>query len=479
MQAISSALNRLLEDGSWFVRAKEVNLFVVKASADLRKPALKILGGLEFHHDNRSAWVLFEEAYTRADSGWQVRAHRLLAHWEDRRAAFLKNEGIEMPSAPAPALAGQAGLLAHLDAGSRTARVAPFRGAAGAVATALRPPLEGLVLVLAPTIVEEVDALGNEIELLIKDPATKACRWVLLVDAAEPRPALLDRLDAKHWLQCDCVPDPKQHDKDLRALVYAPNPSFAGAAPRGVNPPRRVDDPPPVDPAVVERTLKEAGLSSEYLAKAPDLQRLVLGAALAMKEGKGVDAIRMQREARDLAASLGLAEVTVICQVSLASYLSGLNQRDLALTELRSAIELATRHDLGLQEAQARLALALLLSLQQRLPEAAREYAACATRAEKANVPLIAIEAWRLAAQLALQVKAEPQAISCFSEAIRVAVGSEKEMVKVSSAPEAARRLAALCRERGLIAQAESLYTQADAMERAEVGVDAAAQAEE
>ncbi|WP_437764914.1 hypothetical protein WMF27_32765 [Sorangium sp. So ce281] len=473
MQAISAALNRLLVEGSWFVRAKEVELLVVRTSADLRKPALRIVAGLEFHHDNRSAWVVLEDAYTLADPGWQVRAHRLLAHWEDRRAAFMQKEGIEMPAAAAPASAVSASPLAAQGAGRRAARVAPFRGAAGAVVAALRPPLEGLVVAIAPTVVEDAEALGNEIEALITEPALGPCRWVWMVDAAAPWPALLDRLGQDRAMRCECAPDPGQRDEDLRALVQAPNATFGRAAPRGVQPPRRVDEPPPLDPAVRERMLREAGLSPEYLEKAPDLQRLVLGAALAMKEGRGLDAVRMQREACDLAASLRLAEVTVLCQVSLASYLSALEQPNLAAKELRGAVDLAARHNLGLQEAQARLALALVLALQQRLPDAAREYAECARRADKANVPLLAIEAWRLAGQIALQMKTEQQAIACFSEAIRVAEGSEREVVKISSAPEAARRLAALCRERGLVAQAESLYTQADAMEQGEVGAPA------
>lgn len=475
MQAISNALNRLLEDGNWFVRAHEVRVLVVRTSADLRKSALKMIAGQEFHHDNRSAYVVFEDAHTRADSCWQVRAHRLLAHWEERRTAFLKKEGIEMPEALAPSLVEPAGLVAQPTLIARDLRLAPFRIAVQVVTAALRLPLSGVVLVLAPTMVEEMVAFGQDIEVLVKEPAMKACRWVLVVDAAAPRSALVDRLEAGSFLSCECVPDSKERDKDLRMLVHAPNGSMGGAAPRGVVPPPRVNGPPPADPALVKRALEQSGISPEYLVKAPDLQRLVLGAALAMQESKGADAIRMQREARDLAASLGLVEVTVICAVSLASYLSALDLRDLAVTELRSAIDLATRHNLGVQEAQARLALALILSLQQRLPDAAHEYAACAIRAAQVNVPLIAIEAWRLAGQLALQVKASQQAISCFSEAIRIAMGSEKDMVKLSSAPEAARRLAALCQERGLLAQAESLHQQADAMERAEVGVDAAA----
>lgn len=471
MQAISNAMNSLFEDGSWFVRAKELRLLVVRTSGDLRKPALAVLAGQEFHHDNRSAWVVLEDAYGRMESGWQVRAQRLLAHWEHRRAAFLKNEGINMPEAQVSPPAASVGLLASLGVGRRAVPLLPFREALSAVAAALRPPLEGLVIVLAPTIVEDVVALSGDLEALIEDQAVGRCRWVWVLDTTAPWPKLLDRLGQERALRCECVPDPVQHDKDLRALVNGPPASFGRAAPRGIEPPKRINEPPPLNPAVREQMLQQAGLSPEYLDKVPEMQRVLLGAALAMKDGKGADAIRMQREARALAASLGLVEVTIICQVSLASYLSGLDRRDLALAELHGAVKLAARYELGLQEAQARLALGLLLSLEQRLSEAAKEYAECAKRAEYAKVPLIAIEAWRLAAQIELQRKSKQQAISYFAEALRVAKDSERATVSLSSASEAARRLAELYRERGLSAQAESLYAQADAMERGEVGM--------
>ncbi|MFY1831922.1 hypothetical protein ACN47A_38760, partial [Myxococcus fulvus] len=82
--------------------------------------------------------------------------------------------------------------------------------------------------------------------------------------------------------------------------------------------------------------------------------------------------------------------------------------------------------------------------------------------------PLLAIEAWRLAGQIALQSAAEPQAVSCFKQAITLAQGSEPQQAQLSSAPEAARQLASLCRLRGLEAQAVSLFEQADQMERGE-----------
>lgn len=460
MQALSEALNRLFVDGSWFARDREVELLVVRAGAELRKTALQILAGLEFHHDNRSAWVVLEDSHSRAGAGWPVRANRLLANWEARREAFKKNEGIEMPPA---------GLSPEQAAVS-------FRDAGAAVLRALQPPLEGYVFVLAPAVVEDVDALGAEVEQLLRDPALRRSRWVWVLDEAAPWPRLLEQL-GKRAMRCDCVPDPAKHAGDLAALVSSSPQSFGRAGPRGVTPPKRVDDPPPLDPTQRDALLRKAGIEPEYLEKTPELRQLVLGAALAMKEGDGAQAIRLQRAACELTASLKLPEVTVICQVALASYLSGLGQREAALIELNAAVGLARSRDMGLQEAQARLAKALLLALDRRYNEAAREYVECATRAEKAKVPLLAIEAWRLVGQMAVQIKVGEQAITCFREAIRVAGGASPEAVQLSSASEAARKLAAIYRDRGMLAQAQSLFAQADAMERGEIGVRAEAEA--
>lgn len=462
MQAISSALNQLLETGSWFVRAGEIKLWVARVNADIRKTALQILAGLEFHNDNRSAWVILEDAYTKADPGWQVRANRLLAHWEDRRKAFREKEGIEMPKAQLGALAPPAREAPHA--------VDPMRNTCAAVLDALRPPLEGFVIVLAPGIVENLETMGVEIEALAKDMALRCCRWVWLLEATQPWPSLLERLGPV-GLRCECIPDPAQHKKDLDAMMAAPPTMIGRAGPRGVTPPKRVDDPLPMSPEEREAILRQAGLDPAYCEKAPDMQRLIFGAAMAMKDGKGSDALRMQREARDLAASLKLFEVAVLCQVALASYLSGLGRREEALAELHGAIELAQRHGLGLPEAQAHLAAALLLALGKRFPEAANEYAACARRSEEVKVPVLAIEAWRMAGQVNLQANVEAQAVSCFKEAIRVAEGSEVDTVKNSTASEVARKLANLYVRLDLPAQAESLFTQAEAMERGEVGI--------
>jgi hypothetical protein len=170
---------------------------------------------------------------------------------------------------------------------------------------------------------------------------------------------------------------------------------------------------------------------------------------------------------------LELRELVVICQIALASYLSGLNDLPRALAEAEGAAEYAAQHGLKQAESQARLAAGLLHALAKRLPEAAREYAASGRAAEQAGVPPLAIEGWRLAGQLALQAGNDAEAAASFGEAIRIASGSTPPMVQSSGAAEVARSLAAIYRKRGQGAQAASLETQADEIEAGSFGAAA------
>jgi hypothetical protein len=468
MQSLSDPLNRFHEDTAWFARAHEVRLLVVRTSGDLRKTVLKLLPMLEFHADNFSPWVVLPDAYTAKDDGWQVRANRLVSDWDRRREVFSK-EGIELPQAqvaPVPE--------PHRAPKGLSPGITVFHNTAASVRRALRDPLRGLVLILSPPVVDTPNDLERDIDALLRARALEACRFVLVLDSDSPVPqGLIDKL-ADCALLCNCVVDPQQQERDLEAMLGGGEESEAtssfGASPKGVVPPRRVDDPPEVPKEQSDAALREAGINPEFLVQAPRLRNLVLGAALAMKKGQGPDAIRQQREARDLACALEMHELHVICQIALANYLSGLGQTHEAVSELEQSVQYAAEHRLPMPESQAHLALGLLHALAQRMPQAACEYVRAALAAEVAKVDLLAIEGWRLAGQIALQAGSEEVGISSFAEALRVAAGSDAAVVRSSSASEAARQLAQHMSERGMNAQSESLYTLADQMERGEFG---------
>ncbi|MEM6994500.1 MAG: hypothetical protein AAF721_28550, partial [Myxococcota bacterium] len=353
MQSLSDALNRLQEDGSWFARAHEVKLLIVRTSGDTHGPALKLVPMLEFHHDNRSGWLLFEDAHTKADDGWYVRANRLAEHWGQRCKAFEK-EGVVMAPVEAP--------LPPSRLGASGLRI--FRDTSTRVLKELKDPLEGMVYVLAPAIIEDAGAFETDLTEVVGAPELARVRVIVIVDGATALPSKLLGALGKHAIVCDCTVDDAKKSADMRALLATGStPTFGMAAPAGVTPPKRVDDPPPLPPEERDAAMKEAGIDPRMMTEAPKLRNCVLGASLAMEEGNGAEAVRQQRQARDIAAELDLKDVKVISQITLASYLSGLDQRPLAIKELQDASKFAEENELHEQQAEAELALGLVHAL--------------------------------------------------------------------------------------------------------------------
>ncbi|WP_437478990.1 hypothetical protein WME75_31790 [Sorangium sp. So ce1014] len=465
MQSISDALSCLHDDAAWFTRARELRLLVVRTSGDLRGAVLDLLPGFEFHADNRSPWIVLDDARVGEDAGWMARSNRLAAAWERRREAYAR-DGIEVGAVPLPATAS----LRQSATAGPSPYLSVFELMTGAVLRASREPLRGLVLVVAPTIVDDARALDEEVARLLAARELAACRIVLVLDLDEPPPRRAMAVAGPLAVETRCAVEPRQKQADFTAfLASAPDGARASGGvvgPRGVAPPRRVDAPPELPREQRDALLRGAGINPAFVDESARFRDQILGAALAMQQGRGPDAIAQQRSACDLAASLDLAVVEVICRVTLASYLSALGRPEAAVDELERAVSVARAHRLPQQESQALLALGLVHALGQRFTDAARAYVNAARTAEAAGSPLLAIEGWRLAGQLGLLINAEEQAIDCLKEAVRVAADSEPDVAQLSSGPEAARRLAALCRARGWRVQAASLEEQADRLER-------------
>ncbi len=457
MQSISDALARFHGDTSWFARAKEVRVLFLRCGGDLRGSVLELLPKYEFHHDNRSAWVVLPDAHTRDDDGWRTRANRLVEHWELRRAAFAEaKESVELSpvTVPEPVSGG----------GPRDFEM--FAGTLAQMLASLRAPLQGMVVVLAPTIVDDDDALEQRLVELLTNDQLRQARWVVVLGEQRSPSTTLLRALGSGALVTECIVDQSQQERDLEDLLASGRgPSFGVAAPRGVIPPSRVDDPPPLTAEQRDAGLRDAGVDPRLITDGPGLRENVLAAALAMKRGRGPEAVKLQREAVEIAASLDLAPVEILCRITLSSYLSGLEQRDLAIQELEDASLRATEAELLVPLSQAQLALGLLHALDRRMVLAVRAYGMAATTAEGAGEPMLAIEAWRLAGQLALDGGEKHQAIAAFQRAIALAQDAPPDVAANSSASEIARRLASLCRGRGLVAQARSLDDQAERFE--------------
>lgn len=462
MESLARPLRALLEDASWFARATEVKLLHVRCDAALRKSALKVLLGMELHADNRSPFVLLEDAWKLVDTGWAMRSRRLVEHWEGRRRV-LAEEGIELGS-----LSGQRP--------ASTDPLAAFGGWLNLVLRCVRPPLEGLVVVLAPTQIEDAVAFESELRELMRRPELTSARWVV-VDVGE---APLERLHEEMGVAAmrnECVRDDDAFGQDLTAMMTSvdpelPGPASAGAAwPRGVIPPQRKGELAPTDDeqAEVDIELAAAGISPGLVGKQGQrMQQYMLAAAIQLKQGNGELALQYQREACNIADAIHAGRELVLQWMVLAGYELALGHEDESHRQYAGVAERAEQEGFFLERAQAGLALALIDCRAGRHPEAATRYARAAAFASRADATGLAIECWRLAGHMAAEASLEERAADCWQQAIELAEDSEADVAKTSSAPRAARQLAELLRARGLADRAAALEAQANRLEQGE-----------
>lgn len=460
MESMARPLRALHEDVSWFARATEVKLLHVRCGAALRKSALKLLAAGELSLDNQSPFVVLEDAWRLADGGWRVRAQRLAEHWEGRRRV-LSEEGIELGS-----LSGRAPASPDPHAA--------FGGWVNLVLQCVRPPLEGLVIVLAPALIEDGGLFEAELRELVMQPELAAARWIVMDMQEAPLAALHEELGARA-MQNACVRDDAAFVQDLNAMMASvdpelPGPARAGAAwPRGIIPPPRKGDRTPTveQQAEVDVELAAAGMSPALAgSQGARMQQYMLAAAVQMKLGNGELAIQHQREACRIAAEAQGERELVLQWMVLAGYELALGREDESYRQYAGVAQKAEELELHLERAQAGLALALMDARAGRHPDAAGQYARSAEHALKANATGLAIECWRLAGQMAAEAQLGDRATECWRQAIELAEGAAPDVAKTSSAPRAARELAALLRARGLGAQAESLEHQANRIEQ-------------
>jgi tetratricopeptide (TPR) repeat protein len=144
----------------------------------------------------------------------------------------------------------------------------------------------------------------------------------------------------------------------------------------------------------------------------------------------------------------------------LGSYALAAGVPDRARETYQHAATLAREAGLFEHQAQAELALGMMAVLDGDAPLAATHYARAGRVAEQGQSTVLAMECWRMAGQLALDHELEPSAVDCWKRALSLAHALPPALVQSTAAAEVARALAALCRKRGLIAQAESLERQ-------------------
>ncbi|MES1206890.1 MAG: hypothetical protein ABUS79_13215 [Pseudomonadota bacterium] len=456
MEAFAVPLRALIEDASWFARAKEIRLLHVVTTTDLADAALGVLMAQEYHADNRTPFARLDDGFAAGDPGWKTRASRLRELHESWRPK-LKEGGIVLRALPPAPAFGEP--------------IAGFATQVRQVADSLVAPLEGLVVVLAPTRIDDPAAWAESVRSLLAAPHLEDIRWILLTRdpaAAGPLDKLIETL-GPGGLAARCIPDDGAVDRDVAAALDraasaapgVPGPALMGAAwPRVPPPPRRGRTQ--LTQAEEKAALVDAGVDPPLTTEeGRTLRLLILRAAQALKTGRGSEAVRLQREARDLCDTLQMPKQAVLMELTLAAYLVYLAQRPLAAETYQKATARAEALNMPKEAAQAQLALAALHLVNKRPDLAAVTYARAGELARRGAVPLLAIEAYRLCGTYVTDTRLKADA---WQKAVAIGGELDPPEAKASSAAEAARALAALLRKMGMHAQATHVEEQGVAL---------------
>ncbi|HSS39757.1 MAG TPA: hypothetical protein VLT58_13405 [Polyangia bacterium] len=460
MDAILKPIERVQEAITWFLAATEQRLLYVQTSDALRVPILGKLASLEAHPRCQRAVVVLEAGVEPDDDGWATRCEELqLALDQARDRAAAADPPLEIrPVGPLVDASTPAAAFARL-----------LRGALDAV----RPPLEGLLVVLAPAWVNDATSWRAALGSLLPRAELARARFVVVDPEDGPARALAEQMGA-HAEIADGRIDDRAAKQAMAAMVAAMASAPAGAdasraaglaGPREL-PPVRIKAPPPLTPERRAQVMAEAGLPEAY-AVPETMQRIrlaVMQAAAAMGDGRAAEAVGLQREARDLAVTAGLVREPVLFEIMMGTYALQGGAPEHALGAFDGAARRAEERQLPELGAQALLAKGGALMTMKRFDDAAVVYAE-AGRTAGVKAPALAIEGYRVSGTLLASLRQEQQAIAVWQRALEIADGVPPKERKATTAPEVARALATLCRKHGLRAQADALERQAAQLE--------------
>jgi tetratricopeptide (TPR) repeat protein len=349
-----------------------------------------------------------------------------------------------------------------------------------AVARSVEGLLPGVVVVLAPAGVLEPSLWAREVRLLVDAPALSALKWIVL-DICEAGTEALARPTDGGVETVDAAPDAVAMGTAIDALLSGMRSAPPGAeghrlagmaGPREAPPARkrRAGENGAEGLAKAHAELTPAGLSGAADGeRMRELRIAVLEAAHAFEQGRPSEGVKAQMQARDIAVQAGLLDKAALIELSLGAYLLQAGAPEQAISVIDQARARAEQAKALEVVAQAHLSKGGALLVLQRPNEAVDAYLAGGRAIEKEEgvISLLAVECYRLAGQVALGLKRSEAAVSAFGQAIAIASGVPAEQRAASSAPMAARDLAALYREQGMGDRAKALEKQAEEWEAA------------
>lgn len=460
MDAILNPTERLHDALNWFLAAGDLRLFYAQTSEALRLPMLSKLASVEGNQRCPRPVVILEAGVEEGDDGWDTRTEELAVEMESaRERAGKADPALVIRPFPSPVP-------------SRP----PIAGFARALRTAIdcvQLPLEGLLVVLAPIVVEDASVWRETVGALVARPELAKARFVVIDPEDGPALTVAQSLGRLAEI-ADGRIDRNAAAAGLAAMVASmasASPGSEAARAAGLAgprepPPRRIRQPAPLSAEAQVAAMAAVGLPPAYAdgALMQRIRLLVLEAAKAMGEGRASDAIRSQREARDLAERAGLSRESVLFEIMMGSYALQAGAPDAALRAFEAAAGRAIAARFPELAAQAFLAKGGALLVGRKTDQAAVAYAEAGKLAAD-KLPALAIEGYRLAGSLLASLRQEQQAIAVWNRALEIAGALQPNIRGATSASEVARAVAAVCRKHGLRAQAAALEAQAVELE--------------
>lgn len=458
MQSLIKPLERVVEVGEFFVRTPTVRVLSITTTGMLRNAVLAHLQASEMLTTCDAPFVILEAPTEPDDDGWQLRVEEMEDTWEGFRKTAPE---LLLPPLPKPSASGLAGFAQSTQAAMR----------------ACRGPVKGIVIVLAPVWITDVVRWKEDLRVLLTARALSDVRIVIVeCDSEHGRETLTDlELTTEH---VNARTEEQNVTSDLRAQLDAMRTAPAnatgarltGAAGPRVAPPPRLHDARKPSAEEIADAAQQSGIASANLDAGAMHQVAILqrAAIVAVREGRLVEAIHLQRETMELCERLSLVRESILHRLVLGSFALQAGELKQARQVYLQAEEAATRHQLPLFRIQSRMAVASIENLLKQRFDAAQSYAEAGNLASQEGQLILAIESYRLAGQCLLPEHPE-QAVLAFQRALDVA-NAAPDQARASTVPEAARDLAKVCREHGLHAQATSLEAQAVAYENAALG---------
>jgi len=454
------------KDLTWFIKSPQIRVLHVATSGTERPVVMEQVAMAEGHGHNKSPFFVLEDAHTKDEDGWAARAKRIVAIHQERRE-FLAKEGYALDPVT-PVAESKGGLIEaawYLERCLEAQREVAV--------------LDGLVVVLAPSVLEKAKDFAKDILSFVQTPSLERVRYIVVELGSELLRPLESAL-GEAMMSTTCVVDAARYSQEQDAALAAAAAAPVGAAPevsagaagaKDVVTPARHGKPPrekALSPEESEQLTKDMGPEAALLGEGgARLRQRVLGAALAVKEQHFDKAITLQNEAIQQCTDAGLMQHAYILELTLATYLLHAGDKKQSRATFESVVsrsEVAGCTDVAIQ---ALLGLGAVLALGKDFKESMRRYAHAASLAEKLPSPVLAIEAYRAAGQMALREHAEEAAVEAWKRALAVAKVSPPQDVAHSSAATVARALAKVMQSNGSLAAADSLLAQADEYEAA------------